>query len=807
MGNNRIKNCLFFLLTLCNLTTVFSQSIVWQNTIGGSNYEYLSSIELTNDGNYILGGYSQSNISGDKTENSRGINDFWITKIDNSTGTILWQKTIGGNSSDTATKTKQTKDGGYIIGGYSSSNISGEKSENSRGSFDYWVVRLDSNRNIIWDRTYGGNGIDRLWSIIETDDGGFLMGGESYSDISGDKTENSRGKNDVWIIKTDANGDIEWQKTFGGNDIDYLKSLTKANNGGYILAASSMSNISGEKSENSRGFGGDYWIIKIDDSGNIIWDKTIGGDNGDYAQSIIPTSDGNYIIGGDAASNISGEKTENSICISTDVWLVKINDDGNIIWDKTIGGESTEWVGNIQETKDKGIIIGSMSSSDISAYKTEKSVGDRDYWLVKLNKDGIIEWEKTLGGTDTDQLMAVIQAPDESYVLGGWSTSNVSGDKTENSNGKWDYWFLKFKNTSSSTYNPPNLERITVCEGQDLKLTAPSGHSFKWSGPENFTSTLQNPTLSNITNLNAGIYTCTLTNNANCTEVKIIHLTVTNASIAITPLTDVIACDDNNDNKASFNLLEKANELLNQNSEFVLDFLDGNGTSIPQPLPEAYINIIPNEEIITVKVSTKDAPSCYNTTSFKLIVSSVPNVTIDNIQNCDDNNDGFTEFNLLKYQENILNTTSNLVVDFYDHNNNQIPITTNYTNSIPNEEVITVKLINKANPNCFKTTTFRLIASNCSEPEPVDQTEFPNYFTPNNDALNDYWPNNTNNKFGIKRITIYNRFGTKLVELNQLDLGWDGTYNGQPMPSNDYWYKAEMLNGNVLKGNFSLIRK
>jgi hypothetical protein len=157
-----------------------SQTIQWENTIGGNDTEWVDFIELSKDENYILGGYSYSNISGDKNENSRGLSDYWFIKIDD-TGNLLWQKTIGGNSIDHLTSAKETTDGGYILGGSSSSGISGEKTQNSRGNDD-WVVKLDENRNIIWDKTWG-TGVDRLTSIIQTTDGGYLIG-SSDSDIS-----------------------------------------------------------------------------------------------------------------------------------------------------------------------------------------------------------------------------------------------------------------------------------------------------------------------------------------------------------------------------------------------------------------------------------------------------------------------------------------------------------------------------------------------------------------------------------------------------------------------------------------------
>lgn len=220
-----------FLIILSILYSVHCQSqsnIVWQNTLGGSKNDALHHMITARNGNIILSGYSQSNISGDISENSRGIIDYWISEINKNDGKLIWQKTIGGSYFDLANSTIETSDGGYLIGGYSNSNISGEKSENSRGKDDYWVVKLDSQRNILWDRTYGGDDTDRLFSVLETNDGGYILVGESQSNISGEKSENSRGITDMWIVKINSLGDIEWQRTIGGSQRDSAKKIIKA---------------------------------------------------------------------------------------------------------------------------------------------------------------------------------------------------------------------------------------------------------------------------------------------------------------------------------------------------------------------------------------------------------------------------------------------------------------------------------------------------------------------------------------------------------------------------------------------------
>jgi len=173
---------LIILLLICT-TTTHAQEIEWQNTIGGSGRDISTVIQKTTDGGYLLGGVSQSNISGDKTEDSQGLEDYWLLKLD-SMGNIQLQKTIGGNMEDDLMSVQQTTDGGYILGGYSQSDISGDKTENSQGDYDYWVVKLDTIGNIQWQNTIGGNNQEFLNSIQQTTDGGYILGGMSQSDVS-----------------------------------------------------------------------------------------------------------------------------------------------------------------------------------------------------------------------------------------------------------------------------------------------------------------------------------------------------------------------------------------------------------------------------------------------------------------------------------------------------------------------------------------------------------------------------------------------------------------------------------------------
>lgn len=245
----------FTIAFLFTTSTLFAQEIEWQKTIGGNDNDLLNSINQTSDGGYILSGYSYSNVSGNKTENSNGIEDYWIVKTD-ALGNIQWQNTIGGNGTDKLYSIDQTLDGGYILGGMSDSDISGDKTENNMGVLDYWIVKTDAMGNIQWQNTIGGMHNDQLYSIEQTSDKGYILGGLSWSDITGDKTEGISGSCDYWIIKTDSLGNIQWQNAITGYGSDNLYSIEETSDRGYILGGTSNSNttINGDKIEMSKGF-------------------------------------------------------------------------------------------------------------------------------------------------------------------------------------------------------------------------------------------------------------------------------------------------------------------------------------------------------------------------------------------------------------------------------------------------------------------------------------------------------------------------------------------------------------------------
>ncbi|GAB4055641.1 hypothetical protein GCM10028810_68560 [Spirosoma litoris] len=435
---------------------------VWDKRLGGTDNDYnLTSQVATSDGGYLLGGTSRSGQSGDKSQSSQGYDDYWIIKID-ANGNKLWDKRFGGNDADVLNGIVKTSDGGYLLAGYSYSGQSGDKSQPSQGNNDYWVVKIDANGNKLWDKRFGGTDDDYLFSTIATSDGGYLLGGTSSSGQNGDKSQSSQGNIDYWVIKIDANGNKVWDKRFGGTDYDYLFSLTAGLDGGYLLGGRSSSGQNGDKSQPSQG-SYDYWVVKIDANGNKVWDKRFGGTDYDYLFSTITTSDGGYLLGGTSASNQNGDKSQPSQGYD-DYWVVKVDANGNKLWDKRFGGNGYENLSSLIATPDGGYLLAGSSSSYQNGDKSQPSQGTYDYWVIKIDANGNKVWDKRFGGNDNDALNSLIGTSDGGYLLGGTSQSGQNGDKSQPSQGSNDYWIVKV--TECTVLND------AICLGTSVTLQA-----------------------------------------------------------------------------------------------------------------------------------------------------------------------------------------------------------------------------------------------------------------------------------------------------------------------------------------------
>lgn len=429
----------FILLLLFQLSLDAQVAKRWDVRFGGTLGDGCYGLIQTPDGGYLLAGTSASVANGDKTAPNQGDFDYWVVKTGDD-GTKQWDQSLGGNAYEELW-TVQPSGENYLLGGYSNSGLSGDKTEPSRGASDYWVVLLDPQGHKIWDRRFGGTNVDELTTILPTRDGNFLLGGYSSSGAIGDKTQPSRGGYDYWIVLIDSNGNKLWDRRYGGPSYDFLYSLQSTTDGGFLLAGHSFSGIGGDKSQASRG-GYDYWVIKIDAAGNKVWDKSFGGNNNDYCYGMEITPDNHILLAGYSYSGVSGDKTASSRG-GTDYWVVHLDDSGGKIWDQAYGGSLDDRLYSIAPTSEGRYLLTGDSRSGPGGDKTEPSRGDFDAWIVAIDQNGNRFWDKTFGGSGLDYFLPALQTSDNGFLFAGGSQSGNSGDRTQPNWGDWDFWVVK----------------------------------------------------------------------------------------------------------------------------------------------------------------------------------------------------------------------------------------------------------------------------------------------------------------------------------------------------------------------------
>jgi hypothetical protein len=346
----------------------------------------------TSDGGYILSATTSSNdgdVSGHFPYSIHIANNFqdsadgWVVKLDKN-GIIEWQKCIGGSGVDQAMSIIQLYDGGYIVTGSTTTNDEGWF---NHGNSDAFLIRLNSAGDMLWHKLYGGTGDDYAVSILQTTDHGFIFAGKTYSndgDVNGLHGLPKDATGDIWVVRLDSNMNILWQRCYGGTKTEWCSRMISSTAGGYIIVGSTAS-ADGDVTGYHQGIknSSDAWVLHVDSLGNIIWQNCLGGSSFDFASSVIQTEVGRYVIVGNTLSSdgdISGKYGDNN---SNDVWVVGLSPSGTIDWQKCLGGTREDRGGSIVETSDKGYLIGGVTNSTDS--NISGNHGLYDIWLVKLS--------------------------------------------------------------------------------------------------------------------------------------------------------------------------------------------------------------------------------------------------------------------------------------------------------------------------------------------------------------------------------------------------------------------------------------
>jgi Secretion system C-terminal sorting domain len=431
-------------------------SKLWDIRFGGTYDDIITGFEQLPDSTFFLAGSSISGITGDKTEDNRDTSyntpDFWILKAA-SNGPKLWDKTYGGSGSEELMDYVRTADGGYLLGGQTFSGISGDKTEPNwdptLASNDYWIVKTDAAGNKQWDKRFGGTSFDILNSVNQTADGGYLLAGSSFSGISGDKTQANQGAWDYWLVKTNASGVKLWDRRFGGLEDDFATAACQTADGGILVGGYSKSNPGGDKTQPCQG-NWDYWVVKVNAQGNKVWDKTLGGNYTDWLFDMILVSDGGFLLGGQSFSEASGDKSEpnhDATPAGSDYWIVRLDAGGNKLWDRTFGGSEIDDISRIVELSDGGFLLSGESYSPADGNKTEANLGIEQTWVVKTDSVGTFLWDKTIFTYGHDELGTAIPSGPDCFVVVNLTMADSGGYVSENMKGNGDFWMVKLCNT------------------------------------------------------------------------------------------------------------------------------------------------------------------------------------------------------------------------------------------------------------------------------------------------------------------------------------------------------------------------
>jgi hypothetical protein len=412
-------------LTLCAFMSIYAQEVVWQKDIKSSTQDFLSQVTTTIDQQYLITGSSiqSQKLTSDNKQNNGY--DFHLVKL-NQQGEEVWEKFFAGQNHDFLSATVNTQEGGFLLAGTSYSGKGLDKKEDSKGGSDIWLISINEFGDELWQKTIGGNSDEEARSVIQTMDLGFFVAGNVQNSAKG------YGSKDVLIIRLDKSGKELSQLILGGKGLDEVEKMVPTKDGGALLGIYSRSDAGGSKKTENYGEG-DYWIIKLSKEGKVEWEKNYGGKGDDHVRTLALTSTG-YLIGGESRSERSGNKSV-GLEEGTDLWLISLDERGEELWQKSYNFKNWDVLMGMsvitksQEEREKnkdvttGILLGGYTQAE---GRIEND--DETFWMLYVDQNGNEQWRKHVKGESRkreERLSDIKLNRDGSIILAGTSAEEL----------------------------------------------------------------------------------------------------------------------------------------------------------------------------------------------------------------------------------------------------------------------------------------------------------------------------------------------------------------------------------------------
>lgn len=732
----------------------------WATYFGGERDEtqYNGHIETDSNGNVFVSGNTRSNnniaTAGSFQTSYTNNTASWVGYLAmfSSTGNLIWGTYLGNGETGFRALAIDKDDNVIGVGDTRSTDNIATSGTHQQSLYDdtfgdAFVVKFNNSGFRIWGTYYGGERTDNFYGVSFDSNNNILVTGQttsheniatvnSFRDTASGLGSNNR---DCIIVKLNENGQRVWATYYGGEagfDID-----VDSNNNIYVLGEVSrgeaeFEDIStpGAYQENYSDEGDLSWVdsfvVKFNTNGQREWGTFFGGDSYDNPSGIVIDHADNVIICGNTRSNVF--KTTNAFqpnkggaFYDWDAYLAKFDSNGQIQWNTFYGGTEGDSGVNVDVDSDNNIFLvgGTGSSNNIATTDSYQlnNMGSDDAYIAKFDPSGNRLWGTYYGGDNSDSGLDVeITASGDLYLLGytfGSTNLATPGVHQETFNGEIDNFLVKFKDCLSSISASATE---FLCSGEDVLFNASGGITYSWTGPNGFSSIEQNPTILNASINASGTYSVYIESGDGCHDTRTFDVLVSERPITF-PINDIEVCEDiyGTGMSANLNTSNVEAQVLGGQINMQVSYFDSKGNQLPSPLPNPMTNSVKNNETITVKVANSNNPECYAETSFDLIVNPLPSIdSVTGLQECDDDSDGFTMFNLSQIQSD-LSGNSNLI-DFYFEDGTQIPNSQlgAVINKVPNEETITVRVTNTTT-SCYNETTFKLIVNPLPVANPV----------------------------------------------------------------------------------------